>query len=317
MASAISPIPLPVKAQRNYWWRLLKTLGREVYRTWRQELLASVLISVVAFLITRRTDPEAWKNFEVALVAAAVVLVLFACFHFLRAPWLSHVQIAQGGQPIHGIFGLVGMITVVVLLAAPIVLWLYLRPVQEMVVTATVPCPSIPPVVVKMLNSPAAIKLPAGGTKIIQKGTGNTANPGANSAPINQGPCGVVQNGGSNNTASPSCAPPEANVTSTYECGAAGGEYQCVVTLHTDRQLDKNLGFRLGFDQTIEKYTVKTSVGMAAFGGELVTQDGSLRPNNIFRFTLIAPTAIPAGGEIYVTVTAKDPIHTTGWQRGF
>lgn len=40
---------------------------------------------------------------------------------------------------------------------------------------------------------------------IRQGGKGNTANPGTNTAPVNVGNCGVFQNGGSNNTASPNC----------------------------------------------------------------------------------------------------------------
>jgi hypothetical protein len=40
-------------------------------------------------------------------------------------------------------------------------------------------------------------------------GGGNMASPGVNAAPITQGDCGVVQNGGSGNVAAPTCAPPE------------------------------------------------------------------------------------------------------------
>ena len=43
---------------------------------------------------------------------------------------------------------------------------------------------------------------------IRQSGKTNTANPGVNTASIQQGDCGVVQVGGSNNTASPNCTPP-------------------------------------------------------------------------------------------------------------
>jgi len=44
-----------------------------------------------------------------------------------------------------------------------------------------------------------------GNIRIKITGNGNSANPGTNMAPVTQGPCGVVQNGGSNNTASPTC----------------------------------------------------------------------------------------------------------------
>jgi hypothetical protein len=44
-------------------------------------------------------------------------------------------------------------------------------------------------------------------------GNGNTANPGSLAGPITQGPCGVVQNGGSNNVASPTCVPADRLLT--------------------------------------------------------------------------------------------------------
>jgi hypothetical protein len=43
----------------------------------------------------------------------------------------------------------------------------------------------------------------------IKQGNSGTANPGIISGRITQGPCGVVQNGGSGNFASPNCTPPE------------------------------------------------------------------------------------------------------------
>jgi len=52
--------------------------------------------------------------------------------------------------------------------------------------------------------------------KIEQNGNGNQANPGTILTPINQGPCSVVQNGGSGNSASPICAPPE-RILSKFE----------------------------------------------------------------------------------------------------
>jgi hypothetical protein len=42
---------------------------------------------------------------------------------------------------------------------------------------------------------------------VTQTGYGNSANPGVNGAPITQGSCGVVQIGGSGNTAAPNCGP--------------------------------------------------------------------------------------------------------------
>jgi hypothetical protein len=44
-------------------------------------------------------------------------------------------------------------------------------------------------------------------------GNGNKANPGTTAAPVHVEPCGVFQNGGSNNNASPNCGPPERHLT--------------------------------------------------------------------------------------------------------
>jgi hypothetical protein len=59
----------------------------------------------------------------------------------------------------------------------------------------------------------AAIEPPKATTHIRQHGNRNTANPGTVAAPIKQGDCGVVQNGGSNNIASPNCSPPIRSLT--------------------------------------------------------------------------------------------------------
>lgn len=44
-------------------------------------------------------------------------------------------------------------------------------------------------------------------TKVEVSGNGSTANPGTTTAPVHVEPCGVFQNGGSNNSASPQCTP--------------------------------------------------------------------------------------------------------------
>jgi hypothetical protein len=62
--------------------------------------------------------------------------------------------------------------------------------------------------------------------KIEQNGNGNQANPGTIAAPINQGPCSVVQNGGSGNSASPICAPPERKLSYSQK-------YQIVLNLRS------------------------------------------------------------------------------------
>lgn len=52
-----------------------------------------------------------------------------------------------------------------------------------------------------------------GDVTIHQKGNGNTANPGSITGSIVQGNCGVVENGGTGNVASPNCVPPERHLS--------------------------------------------------------------------------------------------------------
>jgi hypothetical protein len=62
-------------------------------------------------------------------------------------------------------------------------------------------------------TSPNVQPLQSPTVAVKQYGNGNTANPITDTAPIKQGDCGVVQLGGSNNTASPNCVPPQRKLT--------------------------------------------------------------------------------------------------------
>lgn len=65
----------------------------------------------------------------------------------------------------------------------------------------------------KPQSSPEPKSSPGGVHNQIRQGKGSTANPGTNTGSANVGPCGVLQLGGSNNTASPSCGPPPATLS--------------------------------------------------------------------------------------------------------
>jgi hypothetical protein len=72
--------------------------------------------------------------------------------------------------------------------------------------------PPLPPII-QMVAAPANVSIPQKGIKIgIKQGDGSTANPGVNTAPVQQGPCSVFQNGGSNNSASTNCGPPDPRI---------------------------------------------------------------------------------------------------------
>ena len=172
----------------------------------------------MTFLITWHRDPAAWRNFQVALISAGVVLALFASLHFLRSPWLTHTQIVEGDKPIHSAYGVLGMLTMVGLLAVPTFLWYYLRPLQQMVVTATVPCPAISPVRVTVAPTQPA----EAGPQIIQHGAGNKANPITIRGNVKQGgansPCQANAIGGSA-TVNDSCntTPPERKLSKAQQ----------------------------------------------------------------------------------------------------
>jgi hypothetical protein len=77
---------------------------------------------------------------------------------------------------------------------------------QDLVAASGRTCPSVtePP------------KAPKGATAfqphITQKGDNNKVNLGTVIGDVKVGPCGVIQNGGSNNTASPNCGPPDPKI---------------------------------------------------------------------------------------------------------
>lgn len=70
-----------------------------------------------------------------------------------------------------------------------------------------------PPLVLPTVHSGSA-----GDVRIRQSGGGNIANPGVIKGSITLGPCSVLQNGGSNNTASPTCYPDPNAPTTIYFC---------------------------------------------------------------------------------------------------
>ena len=73
----------------SYYWRLIKCMGRESYRTWRQEMFAGALIAVVGFFIVWfRGDPFAEENLQIILLATAIGLGLMGLWHLIRAPWV-------------------------------------------------------------------------------------------------------------------------------------------------------------------------------------------------------------------------------------
>lgn len=92
----------------HYYWNICKHFGRECYRTWRGELLASVLVSVFYAVLT-----HGWKDFRTALVATGLTLGCFVIWHLFRAPWLLHKSMhGHGGQEPGFLAGAFGVIVI-------------------------------------------------------------------------------------------------------------------------------------------------------------------------------------------------------------
>jgi hypothetical protein len=70
-----------------------RVLGRECYRTWRRDLLASFLLYLCSYSISAVThDTLAWPTFKLALESTLLVLVIYAAWHLLRTPYLVHLD---------------------------------------------------------------------------------------------------------------------------------------------------------------------------------------------------------------------------------
>lgn len=102
--------PVPHAKPHLYYWRFFLEFGQECYRTWRWELLASLVVSFLSYLITAGDDPLAWRNFQIALLATAGTLGGFALWHLVRTPWLVHRSSQAPGESIpHWALGIVGI----------------------------------------------------------------------------------------------------------------------------------------------------------------------------------------------------------------
>jgi hypothetical protein len=71
-------------------------------------------------------------------------------------------------------------------------------------------------------------------TRIAQKGNGNSANPGTVGGPLQQGPCGIAQVGGSGNQASINCTPERRLTTKQIEDMKTAERDICLAMPHID-----------------------------------------------------------------------------------
>jgi hypothetical protein len=97
----------------HYYWNLCKQVGSETYKTWRGELLSSVIVVLFVGVLNGN-----WADFRTAMLATAMTLGCFIVWHILRSPWLLHksVHAVEGSDvpgTLVGVFGFVAMAAVV------------------------------------------------------------------------------------------------------------------------------------------------------------------------------------------------------------
>jgi hypothetical protein len=90
----------------RYYWNLCKHFGMECYRTWRWELLASLVFGWFVAVLGGN-----WKDFRTALLATGLTLGSFALWHLVRVPFLLHRSVHAAGDtsdpgPLAGAFGI-------------------------------------------------------------------------------------------------------------------------------------------------------------------------------------------------------------------
>jgi hypothetical protein len=143
----IPPKEFPHPRPHLYYWRFFLEFGRECYRTWRWEVLASFGVSFISYLLTKGDDPLAWRNFQIVFLATALTLGAFALWHLLRTPWLVHRAVNSTDESrVHWVFGIVGIAVLAGLMAGAAFFIAYLRTVPPPpVVKIVAPPPPMPP----------------------------------------------------------------------------------------------------------------------------------------------------------------------------
>jgi hypothetical protein len=87
--------------------------GRECYKTWRKELLASFICAVITFGITVARDSLALSNLRIAVWGALLTLAAFALFHLLATGYRITKPDRESPAVLPAVFGgliILGMI---------------------------------------------------------------------------------------------------------------------------------------------------------------------------------------------------------------
>lgn len=129
----------------HYYWRFLKRVGAETYKTWRWELFSSVPLGYFAAVWVGD-----WKDFKTTLVATGMTLGCFVVWHILRVPWLLHksAEVSETGYEPGALAGMLGVVVVAAMILGALklgrVVW-SARPLG--VIEARIAVPSVPNIV--------------------------------------------------------------------------------------------------------------------------------------------------------------------------
>jgi hypothetical protein len=177
-----------------------------------------LLWSLIVGFVIAAIGVSGVQSLNAATVFLWMAFVLYALF--FAALGIREIPKRDGGKAALITLLLVGVVFGGWQARSWLVGWLTKHKAPQIAAQQIAPAPA-PKAPTEVLPTPRPQSVPApkglpGGPHvgIRQGGKGNTANPGTNTGPVNQGNCGVVQLGGSNNTASPNCAPPP--VTLSY-----------------------------------------------------------------------------------------------------
>lgn len=153
-AAQPTPEGAPPKAHL-YYWRICKRFGAECYHTWRTELLASFIVSIGTYFVSKGEDPSAWRNFRVALISIGFTLAAFALGHLVRTPWLVHrVTIGAEESNEHWGFGVLGAVVLVGVLGGGAWYWRQQIAITPPPVAQPITEQSKPPLVIIQILNP-------------------------------------------------------------------------------------------------------------------------------------------------------------------
>jgi hypothetical protein len=87
----------------SYYLAFIKQCGRECWRTWRGEVLASAIFSLFLYLINRNS-----VDVKTALLATGYTVSAFVLWHTLRVPWILYQKLDEA-EHLNPIWGFVGV----------------------------------------------------------------------------------------------------------------------------------------------------------------------------------------------------------------